>query len=78
MYKKICLTIHPRNFGSDVSVARTLFRGGGGEGIRCQPVVGRSMLYFLGGKSRTKWRDIAVAFKNLFNRWKLVFNYFIA
>ena len=33
---------------------------------------------FLGGKSRKKWRDIVIAFKNLFTRWKLVFNYFIA
>ena len=33
---------------------------------------------FLGGKSRKKWRDIVIAFKNLFTLWKLVFNYFIS
>ena len=51
MYKKICLTIHPRNFGSDVSVARTLFRGGGG-GNQVSARRGEEYVIF-------SWREIA-------------------
>ena len=49
MYKKICLTIHPRNFGSDVSVARTLFRGGGGRESGVSPSWGGVCYIFLAG-----------------------------
>ena len=61
---------------------------GGRKGIRCQPVGGRSMSYFLGGKSCDGFvqpefflagnrarNDVAVVTSLL---WELVFNYFIA
>ena len=85
------LVYDPRNFSCDVNVRRPSvhsFGGGGGgggwgwgEGIRFQPVGGRSMLYSLGGKSydaivqpafflagncARNGMPIVVAFKNLF------------
>ena len=84
------LVYDPRNFSCDVNVRRPSvhsFGGGGGggwgwgEGIRCQPVGERSMLYSLGGKSydaivqpafflagncARNGMPIVVAFKNLF------------
>ena len=82
--KKIWLTIHPRNFGCDVSVCRPSvhsLEGGGREGNQVSARQGRSMLYFLGGKSCDAFVQLAfflagnrarncvvivVAFKNLF------------
>ena len=70
--------MHSRNFGCHVSVRPPVHSLGGGEkGIRCQPIGGRSMLYFLGRKfvqpafflAGNRARNgvaIVVALKNLF------------